>query len=109
MPLLCIQDQHELENVLKQSGKKLVVVAFTSDHCGPCKITTSRIELMSNEMPDVVFVLIDVKKADEFVESYEIAGVPTFIFYRNMRQMYRFQGGNADFLSSKVDELRFHI
>ncbi|XP_044127324.1 thioredoxin-like [Bufo gargarizans] len=109
MPLLHIQDQDELEKVLKQSGRKLVVVCFSSDHCGPCKTTTPRIELMSQQMPDVVFVFVNVNKADEFVERYEIVGVPTFCFFRNMCQLYRFQGGNADFLCSKVEELRFQI
>ncbi|XP_075681767.1 thioredoxin-like [Rhinoderma darwinii] len=92
-----------------KSGRKLIVVAFTSGNCGPCRLTTPLLESMSNEMPDIAFVKIDVRKSDEFVERYEILGVPAFHFYRNMNLVYKFQGGNVDFLKCKVEELRFQM
>ncbi|KAM4050124.1 thioredoxin-like [Anomaloglossus baeobatrachus] len=102
-----VHEEHELQELLRNSGRKLVVVAFSSGSCGPCRLTTPCLEALSCEMPDVVFVKVDVRKSDEFVERYEISGVPAFCFFRMMNQVYKFQGGNVDFLCSKVHELRF--
>ncbi|KAG9486630.1 thioredoxin-like [Eleutherodactylus coqui] len=109
MPLVEINDDDELQEALRTSGHKLVVISFSSGNCGPCRLTTPCVEAMSQEMPDVLFIKVDVRKADEFVEKYEILGVPTFCFFRKNRLMYRFHGGNTDFLRSKVGELRFQM
>ncbi|XP_056375438.1 thioredoxin-like isoform X2 [Hyla sarda] len=109
MSMIEISDEHELEELLRRSGCKLVVVGFTSGNCGPCRITTPHLEKLCAQMPDINFVKIDVRKADVFVEKFEITGVPAFCFFRNMQMVYKFQGGNIDFLDSKVNELRFRI
>ncbi|XP_073508152.1 thioredoxin-like [Phyllobates terribilis] len=107
MVLLEVQEECELQEILRTSGRKLVVVAFSSGNCGPCRLTTPCLESMSSEMPDIAFVKIDVRKSDEFVDRYEISGVPAFCFFRNMQQVYKFQGGNVDYLRKIVYDLRF--
>ncbi|XP_075066994.1 thioredoxin-like isoform X2 [Mixophyes fleayi] len=102
-----IFEQDELEQELREAGRKLCVVAFTSGNCGPCRVTTPCLEDMSLEMPDVVFRKIDVKKNDEILEQFQITGVPAFFFFKNCQLLFKFQGGNTDFLKKKVQELRF--
>lgn len=82
MSMIEIQEEDELQEVLRKAGSKLVVVAFTSGNCGPCRVTTPHLESLSTQMPDIVFIKIDVRKADEFVERYQITGVPAFYFFR---------------------------
>ncbi|XP_071982637.1 thioredoxin-like [Engystomops pustulosus] len=109
MPVIQLSDEEELCEAVKNAGRKLVVLAFSSGNCGPCKLTNPRLEAMSIQMPDILFFKIDVNKADEVVEKYQIKGVPTFHFYRNGKLVYQFQGGNPDYLCRTVEELRFQM
>ncbi|KAM3938393.1 thioredoxin-like [Leptodactylus fuscus] len=107
MPVLELCDKHEIRELLKNSGRKLVVICFTSKNCGACRTTTPRFEAMSDQMPDVIFARVVIEREDELIEEYQIEGVPTFLFCRNGNLKYRFHGGNADFMCNKVEELRF--
>ncbi|XP_069818202.1 thioredoxin-like [Dendropsophus ebraccatus] len=109
MSMIEIHEEQELQEVLRKSGPKLVVVAFSSGNCGPCRLTTPHLESLCTQMPDIVFAKVDVRKSDEFVEKYEITGVPAFCFFRNRKMVDKFQGGNVDFLNCKIHELRFKV
>ncbi|KAG8595256.1 hypothetical protein GDO81_001469 [Engystomops pustulosus] len=87
MPVIQLSDEEELCEAVKNAGRKLVVLAFSSGNCGPCKLTNPRLEAMSIQMPDILFFKIDVNKAD----------------------VYQFQGGNPDYLCRTVEELRFQM
>merc|ERR1712219_59997 len=52
--------KEEFDACLKDAGDKLVVVDFTATWCGPCQRIAPEFSKMSDEMPDVVFVKVDV-------------------------------------------------
>ncbi|XP_075451264.1 thioredoxin-like [Ascaphus truei] len=101
-----IYDQFELSSELRFAGNKLVVVAFTSGKCGPCRLTTPFLESLCPQMPDVLFIKIDVNESEDFVELFKITGIPAFYFFRNNVKVFDFQGANTNFLHSKINELR---
>ncbi|KAM5192963.1 thioredoxin-like [Mantella aurantiaca] len=99
--------KHELDAELRKAGQKLVVVTFSSQNCGPCRPVPACLEALCEEMPDVLFIKIEVGKCDEFTKQFSINGVPAFFFFRNGIKIYSFEGGNLGFFRKMVDELRF--
>ncbi|KAG8595257.1 hypothetical protein GDO81_001469 [Engystomops pustulosus] len=45
MPVIQLSDEEELCEAVKNAGRKLVVLAFSSGNCGPCKLTNPRLEV----------------------------------------------------------------
>ncbi|XP_073227279.1 thioredoxin-like isoform X3 [Porites lutea] len=52
-----------LNDLLKNSGDKLVVIDFFADWCGPCRTMGPKFEKMASEYPDVVFAKVNIQKA----------------------------------------------
>ncbi|KAM9330120.1 thioredoxin-like [Gastrophryne carolinensis] len=107
MPFKCLTEQHELDEEIKKAGRKLVVVAFSSQGCGPCRGVVPTMEELCKEMPDILFYKVEVDKDDDFCKRYSISGVPKFCFYRCEKELYNFQGGNMAYFKKCVHELRF--
>ncbi|CAH2224168.1 thioredoxin-2 [Pelobates cultripes] len=100
-----VYDDDELRDKVKQCAGKLCVITFNSVGCGACKQTTKLLEGLSEQMPDVTFIKVDVKKADEFVQKYKISGVPAFMFLIDGVIAECFQGGNTDYLRKTIERL----
>uniref|UniRef100_UPI00398F7997 thioredoxin-like isoform X2 n=1 Tax=Pristiophorus japonicus TaxID=55135 RepID=UPI00398F7997 len=81
-----ITDKEEFNAKLKEAGDKLVVVDFFATWCGPCKVIA----------PDF----------KEVAEQCGIDCMPTFIFYKNGKEIHKIAGANLDQLQSKVKELQ---
>lgn len=54
--------QADFNAQLESAGSKLVMVDFYATWCGPCKVIAPKIEKMSQEFKDVVFMKVDVDK-----------------------------------------------
>lgn len=50
----------ELDAILATSGDAIVCIDFTATWCGPCQQIAPAFEMMSTELPDVVFLKVDV-------------------------------------------------
>lgn len=67
-------------------GDKLVLLKFSAEWCGPCRILKPKFEVMSNEYPNVTFAAVD---ADEFIsvdinESWPaVSALPTTLAIKN--------------------------
>lgn len=68
----------------KGSGKKLTVVDFYADWCGPCRTLAPKFKQMSEDFPHVAFATVN---ADEFTapdihDSYPpVEALPTIMFF----------------------------
>ncbi|XP_053558640.1 thioredoxin-like [Bombina bombina] len=103
-----VYDQTELNNELFAARNKLVLVYFSSEKCGPCKLTTPFLNNLEPQMPDVVIINVDTNECEDFIERYVIKGIPSFYFFRETKLVYNFQGANTQFLEARINELR-HI
>ncbi|XP_053558642.1 thioredoxin-like isoform X2 [Bombina bombina] len=103
-----VYDQAELRNELSAARNKLVVVYFSSGKCGPCRLTTPFLNNLEPQMPDVVFINVDTNESEDFIEHFEIKGIPAFFFFRKTTLVYKFEGANTQFLEARINELR-HI
>ena len=84
----------DFDKCLADAGDKLVVVDFTATWCGPCQHIAPVFVQLAEEMPDVVFVKVDVDENDETAEACGISSMPTFQFYKGAEKKHEFSGAS---------------
>jgi thioredoxin len=95
----------EVKKVLT-SGDPLVI-DFTAKWCGPCKMIAPEYEKMSNEYDKVKFYKVDVDNPQTQATSADnaISSVPTFLFYKDGKQVQRLSGADRQGLRSILQSL----
>lgn len=86
-------DQFKKE-VLDYNGN--VVVDFYASWCYPCKMMMPIIKKMAQDLPDIKFVKADVSEIDSLGAIWAVRGVPTFIFFKDGKNIHRFSGGRDE-------------
>ena len=80
--IIKITDQNFEELVLK--AKKLVIVDFWAEWCGPCKAIAPILDKISGEFSDNVLVgKVNVDEVKEVPVKYGIRSIPTLLFFNN--------------------------
>ncbi|WDA54439.1 MAG: thioredoxin [Spiroplasma endosymbiont of Drosophila atripex] len=71
----------EVEQLLQ--SKKITVIDFSAEWCGPCKMLGPRFENVANDEKhkNINFIKVDVDKAKELAKEYEIQSIPTLIYF----------------------------
>ncbi|MCL4123537.1 UNVERIFIED_CONTAM: hypothetical protein GTU68_005729, partial [Idotea baltica] len=95
----------DFDKQLAEAGSKLVVVDFYATWCGPCKTISPKIEAMSAELSDVVFIKVDVDECEDVSLAYQISCMPTFMFFRNSAKVESFSGANEAKLREVIMKL----
>ncbi|KAJ8680363.1 hypothetical protein QAD02_016150 [Eretmocerus hayati] len=99
-----VESSEEFETKLKEAGDKLVIVDFFATWCGPCKMIAPKLDELSKELDDVVFLKVDVDKVENLTEKYEISSMPTFVFIKNGNKIDQFSGANITKIQDKIKE-----
>ena len=73
--------------------------------CPPCKQIKPIYEEMSTEHTSVAFGKVDVDDNSEAAQEFEITSVPTFVLFKDEKQMSRFSGADVNQLKSTIQDL----
>jgi thioredoxin 1 len=70
------------KSFLSAISKGIVLVDFSAEWCGPCKMLAPILEQLANEMGESITVVkIDVDNAQNIAAQYDITSVPTLILF----------------------------
>ena len=78
---------------------KHVLIDFFATWCGPCQTMSPILKQVKDELGDEVTILkVDVDKNAAIPSNFQVRGVPTFILFKNGKQVWKQAG-----LISKTD------
>jgi thioredoxin 1 len=76
-------------------AKRLTLVDFWAEWCGPCRMLMPIIEELSNEMTEINVCKCNVDEAENVAERFGIQSIPTLILFRNGKVIDRRVGGSS--------------
>ena len=78
---------------------KPVLIDFFATWCGPCQTMSPILKQVKDELGEKVTILkVDVDKNAAIASKFHVRGVPTFILFKNGKQVWKQAG-----LISKTD------
>lgn len=70
----------------------LVLADFYSDSCIPCKRMSPILAELEEENPEVKLVKLNINFGAETAAKYEVASVPTLVFFKDGSEVQRISG-----------------
>jgi len=75
------------------NDNKAVLVDFSAEWCGPCKMQAPILKEVAGEMKGKLRIIkIDVDKNPAIAAQYQVRGVPTLILFRKGEAIWRQSG-----------------
>ncbi|XP_041634863.1 thioredoxin-like [Cheilinus undulatus] len=101
-----VNTKEEFDSVLREAGDKVVVVDFTAAWCGPCRMIAPKFEEASEKYTDMIFIKVDVDECSDVAAECKISCMPTFVFFKNGKEVNRFSGADEGNLLKAIEKNR---
>lgn len=75
------------QEVLQAKGA--VLVDFWATWCGPCQMVGPIVEQLAEEQSEVKIVKVDVDQAQEIAGQYGVLSIPTFVLFKDGKEVRR--------------------
>ncbi|OCK79633.1 thioredoxin-domain-containing protein [Lepidopterella palustris CBS 459.81] len=101
-----ITDQLHFQTLVK--GTTYLVADFYADWCGPCKTIAPFYEQLStahSAAGQLGFVKVNVDSHQGVAREYDVTAMPTFIVFKNGKQIERIRGANPSALRAAVQKI----
>lgn len=90
-----VYDIHNEEDFEREAGKGTVLVDFYADWCRPCRMMAPVLEKTADAMEgSVKFCRLNVEEMEDFVEQFQLIGVPIFILFKDGERVGEIVGYN---------------
>jgi len=84
---------------------RLTVVHFWASWANQCEPMDEAMTILSEELPHVGFVRVEAEEVPDVAMEYEVAAVPTFVFFRSGKVVDRVEGAKAADTSKMIRNL----
>jgi thioredoxin 1 len=75
------------------NGEKPVLVDFTAEWCGPCKMMKPVLEELRQKMGDAIRIIkVDIDQSPQASAFYNVSSVPTLILFQKGNILWRQSG-----------------
>lgn len=97
---------NELMTYSQSNPTKLIVMDFKATWCGPCKAIKPFFEYLKENYPNVDFREIDIEDENtmSITENFDIAKVPTFIYFKNGAVCHSMIGTNKENIENAIND-----
>ncbi len=99
--IVYLNQQNFNKEVLDNKGP--VLVDFYADWCGPCKMISPIIEQVAKEYAGKATVAkLNVDENNALAMEYRVMSIPTLIFFKDGKEVYRMMGARPKAELSRV-------
>lgn len=66
-----------------EDGQGLFLVDFWGSGCGSCKMLLKQLEPLTQEMPNVTFVKVNIDEAYDVANTHGVTSLPTMMLFKD--------------------------